>query len=88
VLRDGQTVVIAGLIGDERSVEQTGVPLLMEIPWLGNLFRPHERDPQPHRAGHLRDAARGAQRRGGRRAARAGAPPLDAVPAPPPRSEP
>ncbi|MDF1506048.1 secretin N-terminal domain-containing protein [Roseisolibacter sp. H3M3-2] len=39
VLRDGQTVVIAGLIGDERSVEQTGVPLLADIPWLGNLFR-------------------------------------------------
>ncbi|WP_284348614.1 secretin N-terminal domain-containing protein [Roseisolibacter agri] len=39
VLRDGQTVVIAGLIGDERFVEQTGIPLLMEIPWLGNLFR-------------------------------------------------
>jgi general secretion pathway protein D len=39
VLRDGQTVVIAGLIGDERFVEQTGIPLLMDIPWLGNLFR-------------------------------------------------
>ncbi|MGZ8493248.1 MAG: type II secretion system protein GspD, partial [Gemmatirosa sp.] len=39
VLRDGQTVVIAGLIGDERFVEQTGIPLLMDIPWIGNLFR-------------------------------------------------
>jgi general secretion pathway protein D len=39
VLRNGQTVVIAGLIGDERSVEQTGIPLLADIPWLGNLFR-------------------------------------------------
>ena len=39
VLRDGQTVVIAGLIGDERSTVQTGIPLLMDIPFLGNVFR-------------------------------------------------
>jgi general secretion pathway protein D len=39
VLRDGQTVVIAGLIGDTRQVQNQGLPLLMDIPWLGALFR-------------------------------------------------
>jgi general secretion pathway protein D len=39
VLRDGQTVVIAGLIGDSRTVQNQGLPLLMDIPWLGSLFR-------------------------------------------------
>ncbi len=39
VLRDGQTVVIAGLIGDSRTTQQQGIPLLMDIPFLGSLFR-------------------------------------------------
>jgi general secretion pathway protein D len=39
VLRDGQTAVIAGLIGDSRELTTTGVPLLADIPWLGNLFK-------------------------------------------------
>jgi general secretion pathway protein D len=39
VLRDGQTVVIAGLIGDTRQVQDQGIPLLMDIPYLGGLFR-------------------------------------------------
>lgn len=39
VLRDGQTVVIAGLIGESRQVQDQGIPLLMDIPWLGALFR-------------------------------------------------
>jgi general secretion pathway protein D len=39
VLRDGQTAVIAGLIGDSRELTTTGVPLLSDIPWLGNLFK-------------------------------------------------
>jgi general secretion pathway protein D len=39
ILRDGQTVVIAGLIGDTRQVQNQGLPLLMDIPWLGALFR-------------------------------------------------
>lgn len=38
-LRDGQTVVIAGLIGENRTVSQQGIPLLMHIPYLGALFR-------------------------------------------------
>jgi general secretion pathway protein D len=39
VLRDGQTVVIAGLIGESRTQGISGVPLLMDIPVLGALFR-------------------------------------------------
>ena len=38
VLLDGQTVVIAGLIGQTETVGDTGIPLLMDIPWLGKLF--------------------------------------------------
>ncbi len=39
VLRDGQTVVIAGLIGDSRTTREQGIPLLMDIPFFGALFR-------------------------------------------------
>lgn len=39
VLRDGQTVVIAGLIGDTRQVQDQGIPLLKDIPFAGALFR-------------------------------------------------
>ncbi len=39
VIRDGQTVVIAGLIGDSRETVESGVPLLMDIPLLGAFFR-------------------------------------------------
>jgi general secretion pathway protein D len=39
ILRDGQTVVIAGLIGDSREVVRSGIPLLRDIPLLGALFR-------------------------------------------------
>lgn len=39
VLRDGQTVVIAGLIGETQQTELQGIPLLMNIPFLGALFR-------------------------------------------------
>ncbi|MES2523254.1 MAG: secretin N-terminal domain-containing protein [Gemmatimonadota bacterium] len=39
VLRDGQTVVIAGLIGESRTTQNQGLPLLKDIPVLGVLFR-------------------------------------------------
>jgi general secretion pathway protein D len=39
VVRDGQTVVIAGLIGDSRETTENGIPLLKDIPLLGNLFK-------------------------------------------------
>lgn len=39
VIKDGQTVVIAGLIGDTRQTQDNGVPLLKDLPILGNLFK-------------------------------------------------
>jgi general secretion pathway protein D len=39
ILRDGQTVVIAGLIGETRQTLEQGLPLLKDIPFLGALFK-------------------------------------------------
>jgi general secretion pathway protein D len=38
VIQDGETVSLAGLISDKRSKENTGIPILQEIPLLGPLF--------------------------------------------------
>jgi general secretion pathway protein D len=38
-LKDGQTVVIGGLISENRTVDDSGVPILKDIPGVGNLFR-------------------------------------------------
>jgi len=38
-VRDGQTIVIAGLIRERKRNQDTGIPGLMEIPLLGYLFR-------------------------------------------------
>ena len=40
-LKDGSTVVIGGLLNEERTSTVTKVPLLGDVPWLGALFR-HE----------------------------------------------
>jgi general secretion pathway protein D len=39
IVRDGQTVVIGGLIGTSTEVVSSGVPLLKDIPGLGFLFK-------------------------------------------------
>ena len=39
VLKDGQTGMIAGLIGDSRETNDSGIPFLKDIPLLGNLFK-------------------------------------------------
>ena len=39
VLQDGQTLVIGGIITDNRRKTRIGIPLLMELPVLGPLFR-------------------------------------------------
>ncbi|MDX1745056.1 MAG: secretin N-terminal domain-containing protein, partial [Halobacteriales archaeon] len=39
LVRDGETVVIAGLTVTERSEVRSGIPLLMDLPLLGGLFR-------------------------------------------------
>jgi general secretion pathway protein D len=38
-VKDGQTVVIAGLIGEDSDSTQTGVPCLGDVPLLGWLFK-------------------------------------------------
>jgi MSHA biogenesis protein MshL len=38
-VRDGQNIIIAGLIKNSRNDTRTGVPCLMDIPLLGHLFR-------------------------------------------------
>ena len=43
---DGQTVVIGGLIEDVRSKSRKKVPLLGDIPIIGNLFRYHQKGDQ------------------------------------------
>ncbi len=39
LVRDGETVVIAGLTQSERNEVRSGVPYLMDIPFIGGLFR-------------------------------------------------
>ena len=39
LVRDGETVVIGGLTVTELSVVRSGIPLLMELPLIGRLFR-------------------------------------------------
>ncbi len=39
VVNDGETVVIAGLTTKEETQSETGIPLLMDIPILGYLFK-------------------------------------------------
>jgi general secretion pathway protein D len=37
-IHNGQTVVLGGLIRETRTQAKSGIPLLMDIPWLGKLF--------------------------------------------------
>ncbi|MBN1554059.1 MAG: hypothetical protein JXA11_04885, partial [Phycisphaerae bacterium] len=39
IVRDGKTVVIAGLFRDQVQTTRRQVPLLGDIPWMGTLFR-------------------------------------------------
>ncbi len=43
-VRDGQTVIIAGLVGDNVDVSTTKVPCLGDIPLLGWLFKSEQRN--------------------------------------------
>jgi len=38
-VQDGETIALGGLISDNRSKSKAGIPLLEDIPVLGNLFR-------------------------------------------------
>jgi len=39
MVEDGKTLVIGGLITDQTNVTKTKVPVLGDIPWLGNAFK-------------------------------------------------
>ncbi|MFN8581015.1 MAG: secretin N-terminal domain-containing protein [Gemmatimonadaceae bacterium] len=39
VIKHGQTVVIAGLIGENQEVTESGIPFLRDVPLLGYLFK-------------------------------------------------
>jgi len=38
VVQSGETVVLGGLILETHNEGRAGIPLLMDIPWIGNLF--------------------------------------------------
>jgi general secretion pathway protein D len=38
IVQSGETVVLGGLILETHNQGKSGIPLLMDIPWLGNLF--------------------------------------------------
>ena len=43
IVANGKTIVLGGLISDEVENGWQGVPLLDDIPWIGNLFRYRQR---------------------------------------------
>ena len=38
-MQSGQIIVMGGLMRDSSEIDQTGVPILSEVPFVGNLFR-------------------------------------------------
>jgi general secretion pathway protein D len=46
-VKDGETVVIAGLIGDDRTSTRAAVPCLGDVPLLGWLFKSISQEKQP-----------------------------------------
>ena len=43
-VRDGETIILGGYVKDSRTDNKSGVPILKDIPLLGNLFRSKSRD--------------------------------------------
>lgn len=39
MIDEGKSLLIAGFNNDSRSIGKTGIPLLGDIPWIGNLFK-------------------------------------------------
>lgn len=46
VVNNGETVVIAGLTSNEYTTNESGIPILKDIPLLGNLFKRSEKNRQ------------------------------------------
>ena len=58
----GQTMVMGGLIIENKQNNSAGLPLISRIPVLGGLFRQSDADQRSHRAHPVHHAARGGQR--------------------------
>ena len=37
-VKNGETLVLGGLIREDNAISRSGIPLLMELPWLGDFF--------------------------------------------------
>ena len=46
IVRDGQTIVIGGLVSDRESIAEQKTPVLGDIPWVGNLFKAKQKQSQ------------------------------------------
>lgn len=46
IVRDGQTIVIGGLVSDRESITENKTPVLGDIPWVGNLFKAKSKQSQ------------------------------------------
>ena len=57
-VQSGQTMVMGGLITENKQNSSAGLPLLSRIPIIGGLVRPADADEQPHRARDVHHAAR------------------------------
>ena len=55
-VRQGETIVIAGLMQDRASVDTAKVPLIGDVPVVGNLFKRTEKTPPQDRPGDPADA--------------------------------
>jgi type II secretion system protein D len=42
IVKNNQTIVLAGILKDQESQITRGIPLLMDIPWIGELFKSRE----------------------------------------------
>lgn len=42
IVKDNQTIVLSGILKDQETEITRGIPLLMDIPWLGELFKSRE----------------------------------------------
>ena len=38
LLSDGETIVIGGLLKDVKTKTRTGIPFLVDLPWVGKFF--------------------------------------------------
>ncbi len=37
-VKDGETIVLGGLIDDDNTANKAGIPFLYDLPWIGPLF--------------------------------------------------